>query len=53
MVWAWAGGTEVVYMSWNWRVTGKLWFSLVTHGTGPLACLSLFPVVELDKVSWD
>ena len=24
---------------------------LVIHGTGPLACLSLFPVAELDKVS--
>ena len=24
---------------------------LVTYGTGPLACLSLFPVAELDKVS--
>ena len=22
-------------------------------GTGPLACLSLFPVAEVDKVSWD
>ena len=26
---------------------------VVTHGTGPLACLSLFPVAELDKVSYD
>ena len=26
---------------------------LVTYGTGPLACLSLFPVAELDKESWD
>ena len=26
---------------------------VVTVGTGPLACLSLFPVAELDKVSWD
>ena len=24
---------------------------LLIHGTGPLACLSLFPVAELDKVS--
>ena len=23
--------------------------ALVTYGTGPLACLSLFPVAELDK----
>ena len=22
-------------------------------GTGPLACLSLFPVANVDKVSWD
>ena len=24
---------------------------VATYGTGPLACLSLFPVAELDKVS--
>ena len=26
---------------------------VATYGTGPLACLSLFPVADLDKVSWD
>ena len=26
---------------------------VVTAGTGPLACLSLFPVAELDKESYD
>ena len=29
------------------------WVYLVTYGTGPLACLSLFPVAELDKESND
>ena len=38
-----------LYMSRNWRATIPGYF--VTHGTGPLACLSLFPVADLDKVS--
>ena len=29
---------------------GKAW---VFNETGPLACLSLFPVANVDKVSWD
>ena len=29
----------------------RLKSKLVLHGTGPLACLSLFPVAGLDKVS--
>ena len=37
----------VVAMSRKREVPG----SPVTYGTGPLACLSLFPVAELDKVS--
>ena len=31
----------------------RLKSKLVLLGTGPLACLSLFPVAELDKESWD
>ena len=38
------------YMSRKWEVT-EPW--VVTNGTGPLACLSLFPVAEVDKESND
>ena len=32
---------------------GSLESLLFLNGTGPLACLSLFPVADLDKVSND
>ena len=44
------GVTFMVAMSRKWGVS-QPW--VVTTGTGPLACLSLFPVAELDKVSYD
>ena len=43
------GVTLVVAMSRKWGVP-QTW--VVTTGTGP-ACLSLFPVAELDKESCD
>ena len=41
-------------MSRKGQVRGYTWEStLFLNGTGPLACLSLFPVADLDKVSND
>ena len=44
------GMDQVIFMSRKWEVTIP-W--VITTGTGPLACLSLFSVAEVDKVSND
>ena len=45
-------GTRIIYIC-HGKVNVKVGGVLMFIGTGPLACLSLFPVAKVDKESWD